>query len=149
MKMKNILILVALLVSVSLNSVNAKESFFNIKKGELSTPCIHVSDDLGYYDATFKQRGSSSNFELTSATFSEDCLPESIEPLEIGDACELTEDISNLVDFTGVDCESEGIVCTAIQAIDGTVNEDGECELPEVEPTEVEVEVEVEVEPTV
>ena len=137
MKMKNILILAAFFASISLSSVNAKESLFDVKQGVLTTPCVNVSGDLGQYDATFKQRGNSVNFELIKAAPSEDCLPESIEPLELveGDACEITEDISESVDF-GVDCESEGIVCTATQALDGTVSEDGECE--EVEPTDVE-----------
>ena len=142
MKMKNILILAAFFASVSLSSVNAKESLFDVKQGVLTTPCVNVSGDRGQYDATFKQRGNSFNFELITADPSEDCLPESIEPLELveGDACEITEDISDSVDF-GVDCDNEGIVCTATQVVDGIVNEDGVCDLPEVEATDVDTDV--------
>lgn len=117
MKMK--LTLIVLFVSISLSSVNAKETTFNMKKGELAAECILVSEGFGYWSAWFQQLGSSKNFRLDYATpsGSDNCPANLIE----GEECEIIEDVSNSVDVTFKEGMEHCNDCTTTQIFMGTV----------------------------
>ena len=122
--MKNILVAVLFIASLSINSAHAgKDTYFDMKHGHLYVGCIHVIGLSDYYYGEFWQRGGSSNWELRHAGIApgDDCPPMLIE----GAACEITKDVTGLVDVTftgGGGCDD----CTTTQVIEGKVV-DGEC----------------------